>query len=57
MSKAFLASTVISKLLFTTLYRKEQRKDSLPSAVSMLVVQVRYVRPRCPSVTNSFTKV
>lgn len=44
MLKAFLASTVISKFLFTILYTKEERKDSLPSAVSMVVVQVSCVR-------------
>lgn len=44
MLKAVLTSTGISKLLFAVLYIRKQRKDSLPSAMSMVVVQVRYVR-------------
>jgi len=47
MLKAFLASTVISKLLFTIFYTREQRKDSLPSAVPLGAVQSRYVRTWC----------
>lgn len=53
MLKAFLISAVISKLLFTVLYIREQRKESL----LVVAIHFRYDKTSSLSAINSCTKV
>lgn len=54
--KVCLISTVISNILYTILFRREERKDGFLPALLVVVVHVRYVKTWNPSVNNSCTK-
>lgn len=56
MLKVCLTSTVISNILYTILYRREERKDSFLPALLVVVVHIRYVKTWSPSVNNNCTK-